>query len=142
MSVLASREPTQPTYSDKRTFLDFPLEESTVGENERHFVNRTVQTEITGDTLRVSGLTRLDQSNAVSVREMILEAFREDMHHIHFDLSTIVYIDPSGLGVLIALRNAAKAQKGTMILFRPRHPEVQKTLDVTRMHRIFEIAGT
>jgi len=47
-------------------------------------------------------------------------------------------VDSCGLGALVALHKTAAARGGVLRLINPT-PPVQQILELTRMHRIFEI---
>jgi anti-sigma B factor antagonist len=58
--------------------------------------------------------------------------------NIEIDLSETRFIDSCGLGALVALHKTACGHKGVVRLLNPL-PPVQQILELTRMHRIFEI---
>jgi anti-sigma B factor antagonist len=91
-----------------------------------------------GDTLRVSGLRELGVANANDFRDQARAAFTSSQRHIEVDLSLTTFLDSCGLGALISLYKTTAGRKGTVRLLRPT-PPVQQILELTRMHRIFEI---
>ncbi|HVV00157.1 MAG TPA: STAS domain-containing protein, partial [Verrucomicrobiae bacterium] len=63
----------------------------------------------------------------------------QDGHkNIDIDLSQTTYVDSCGLGALVALHKTACGRKGAVRLLSPQRP-VQQILELTRMHRIFQI---
>ncbi len=58
--------------------------------------------------------------------------------NIEIDLSQTSFVDSCGLGTLIALHKTACSRRGMVRLLNPT-PPVQQILELTRMHRIFEI---
>src|SRR3954466_3339088 len=94
--------------------------------------------EIQGDTLRICGLKELGAANANAFRDEARAAMSDGQRNIEIDLSQTTFIDSCGLGALIALHKTACSRKGTMRLLHPM-PSVQQILELTRMHRIFEI---
>ena len=73
--------------------------------------------------------------------ERVERRIRADLNghtNIEIDLSRTTFMDCTGLGVLIALRNLARARKGGVRLVNPT-PTVQRLLDVVRAGEIFEI---
>jgi anti-sigma B factor antagonist len=94
--------------------------------------------EVEGDKLRVSGVKELGASNASSFRHDVREAMRDGQKNVDVDLSDTTYVDSCGLGALISLYKAASGLQGTVRLLHPQ-PSVQQILELTRMHRIFEI---
>jgi anti-sigma B factor antagonist len=93
---------------------------------------------VDGDTLRVSGVKELGAANSNSVRDQIRSALTNGERNIEIDLSETSFLDSCGLGALIALHKTACARNGTLRLVNP-PPAVQQILELTRMHRIFEI---
>jgi anti-sigma B factor antagonist len=91
-----------------------------------------------GDTLRTSGITELSAANANSFRDEARRAFGQSQKNIEVDLSQAGAVDSCGLGALVALHKTAAARGGVLRLLNPT-PPVQQILELTRMHRIFEI---
>jgi len=52
----------------------------------------------------------------------------------------MTFLDSSGLGTLISLHKTLRARNGTVRLLKPA-PNVQQILELTRLHRVFEIVG-
>lgn len=94
--------------------------------------------EAQGDTLRISGLTELDATNATDVCSRIRAALHPSQKNIEIDLSQTTYLDSCGLGTLIALHKTACGREGSVRLANPL-PPVQEVLKLTRLGRIFEI---
>jgi anti-sigma B factor antagonist len=92
----------------------------------------------TGNTLRVSQLKELTASNAASVRDSIKEGLQAGHQNLDMDLSETTFIDSSGLGVLISLQKTLRARSGVIRIVRPT-PAVIQVLELTRMHRIFDL---
>jgi len=95
--------------------------------------------EIQGNTLKVHGVKELGAANSNAFRDWVRAAMPEGQNNIEIDLSQTSFIDSCGLGALIALHKTACSRKGTVRLINPQ-PSVQQLLELTRMHRIFEIA--
>jgi len=91
-----------------------------------------------GDTVRVSGIKELGAANANQVRDQVKSALAEQRRNIEFDLTETAFVDSCGLGALIAIYKTACSRQGTVRLLHP-CPPVQQILELTRMHRIFEI---
>jgi anti-sigma B factor antagonist len=94
--------------------------------------------QIHGDTLSVSGLKELGAANANSFRDQVRAALGEAQKIIEIDLSQTTFVDSCGLGALISLHKSACSRNGVVRLHNPTAP-VQQILELTRMHRIFEI---
>jgi anti-sigma B factor antagonist len=91
-----------------------------------------------GHTLRASGIAELSAANANSVRDETRQAFGQSHRNIEVDLSQTAAVDSCGLGALVALHKTAAAHGGVLRLINPT-PPVQQILELTRMHRIFEV---
>jgi anti-sigma B factor antagonist len=91
-----------------------------------------------GDTLRVSAVTELSASNANSFHDETRQAFGQHQRNIEIDLSQATAVDSCGLGALVALHKTTSSRGGILRLLNPT-PPVQQILELTRMHRIFEV---
>ena len=93
---------------------------------------------IQGDKLCISEVRELGTANADAFREQARAALTESQKDIDVDLSQTLYVDSRGLGVLISLHKTACSRHGALRVLRPT-PPVQQILELTRMHRLFEI---
>jgi anti-sigma B factor antagonist len=100
-----------------------------------HLVVRAV-----GRTIKVRGISELNAANANDFRDYVIAAMAEPARTIEIDCSQLKLIDSCGLGVLISLHKAC-GRKGRMRLLNP-VPSLQHILELTRMHRIFEIVNS
>ena len=91
-----------------------------------------------GDTVRASAIAELSAANANSFRDEARHAFGQQQRNIEVDLSQTTTVDSCGLGALVALHKTAVARGGVLRLLNPT-PPVQQILELTRMHRIFEV---
>ena len=91
-----------------------------------------------GETLHISGVKTLGVSNSNDFRDQARAAFHKDHRNIDIDLSETDYLDSCGLGTLISLHKTTSTRKGAVRLLNP-NPGVRQILELTRMHRIFEI---
>ena len=91
-----------------------------------------------GETLNVSGVKELGASNSNSFRDQVRAALTEAQKFIEIDLSQTNFVDSCGLGALISLHKTICGRNGLVRLLNPT-PPVQQILELTRMHRIFEI---
>ena len=89
--------------------------------------------------LRISGLAELNASNAASFRDQARAALRDHHTRIDFEFTETRFLDSSGLGALIALHKTMSARGGHIRILNP-PSQVQQILELTRMHRIFEIS--
>lgn len=89
--------------------------------------------------LRVSGLHELNASNANAFRDQTRAALQAEHHQLDIDFSEVRFLDSSGLGAMIALHKTMAARQGHVRVVSPL-AQVQQVLELTRMHRIFELA--
>jgi anti-sigma B factor antagonist len=94
---------------------------------------------IDGELMRITELKELGAANATLFRDQVRNSLPRGLKLIEIDLSLTSFIDSCGLGSLIALHKTMCARNGLVRLVNPTAP-VQQILELTRMHRIFEIA--
>ena len=95
---------------------------------------------IPNEVLRVGGFAELTAANSDRVGKKI----RADLNGhtiIEIDLSRTTFMDCTGLGALVALRNMARARNGGVRLLNPT-PTVQQLFDVVCAGHMFEIVNT
>ena len=95
---------------------------------------------IANEVLTVGGFAELTAANSDRVGRKI-RAGLNGHTTIEIDLSRTTFMDCTGLGALIALRNLARARNGGVRLLNPT-PTVQRLFDVVRAGEIFEIVNT
>jgi anti-sigma B factor antagonist len=88
--------------------------------------------------LQVTGPGELNASNATPFREQVRSALRAEHSQIDLDFSGTRFVDSSGLGALISLHKTMCSRQGRVRVVNPT-PQVQQILELTRMHRLFEI---
>ena len=90
--------------------------------------------------LKVEVDGRLVAAVAPELREEILSQMEEGSN-VLFDLSGMVHIDSSGLGVLVQILQKAKAGGGKVVLAALQSgPKI--VFDITKVSRVFEIVPT
>ena len=89
-------------------------------------------------TLVLSDIAELSATTSSGVRDDARAALREGVDAIDADLSQTRFVDSSGLGALIALHKTMSARGGALRIINP-SPGVQQILELTRLHRVFEI---
>lgn len=99
-----------------------------------------MKVQVHGSTLRITGIKELGAANSQSFRDQARSAFADDMQNIEIDLSQTMFVDSCGLGALISLHKTTANRQGCVRLLNPT-PPVQQILELTRMHRIFDIVG-
>ncbi len=93
-----------------------------------------------GNVLNVAIDGRLVAAVAPTMREEILSKMTNGTN-VLFDLSRMVHIDSSGLGVLVQVLQKAKAGGGRVILAALQQgPKI--VFDITKVSRVFEIVPT
>jgi len=95
----------------------------------------------TPQTLVVTGLQELVAGNASQMRDAIRAELKPAHTVLDLDLSTVTFLDSSGLGTLISLHKTMRTQNGTVRLIKPT-PNVHQILELTRLHRVFEIVNS
>ncbi len=95
--------------------------------------------ESVGKTLLISGLSELNAANAGHFRDRARAAIQPEHSRVDLDLSMTRFVDSSGLGALIALNKLMNSRQGHVRILNPL-PAVLQILELTRMHRVFEIA--
>ena len=90
--------------------------------------------------LKGRGFAELTAANSDRV-EREIRAGLNGHTTIEIDLSRTTFMDCTGLGALIALRNLAHARNGGVRLLNPT-PTVQRFLDLVCAGEIFEIVNT
>ena len=88
----------------------------------------------------VTGLLELVAANASQVRDEIRAALPPTCICLDLDLAAMTFLDSSGLGALISLHKTLRSRNGTVRLLKPA-PNVQQILELTRLHRVFEIVN-
>lgn len=92
------------------------------------------------ETVTVSEIRELGAAIAHSLPKKVRSALPDKPKVLEFDLSETEFMDSRGLGALIGAYRAACSQNGliTVRLINPT-PAIQQILELTRLHRIFEI---
>jgi len=88
--------------------------------------------------LALSDIPELNAANSATLRDEARAALRDDQTSIDIDLCRTRFVDSSGLGMLIALHKTSVGRGGCVRILNPT-PSVQQILELTRLHRVFEI---
>lgn len=107
-------------------------------ESEANDERRAMKMQVDGETLRVTEVTELGAANADTLRDEVRAALKPGQRNIDLDLSATAFLDSCGLGALVALHKTACSRRGLVRLLRPT-PAVRQVLELTHMHRIFEV---
>jgi anti-sigma B factor antagonist len=71
-------------------------------------------------------------------KDRITKDLSAQQNEASIDLSKTRFIDSSGLGVLLSLNKTLRAQGGALKLLNP-SSAVAQLIELTRLHRVFEI---
>ncbi len=94
--------------------------------------------QVQDETIRISGVKELGTANSNEFRDQARAALTPAQKNIDIDLSEMLLLDSCGLGTLISLHKTTCSRNGIVRLLNPT-PGVRQILELTRMHRIFEI---
>ncbi|MDP9094268.1 MAG: STAS domain-containing protein [Actinomycetota bacterium] len=87
--------------------------------------------------IRVSG--EIDVENAEDLASVgVLTASSTEAGYLVIDLDGVPFMDSAGLGALVRVRNAARAESRGVVLRGPR-PRVLKVIKITGVDRLFTI---
>ncbi|MEI6175612.1 MAG: STAS domain-containing protein [Verrucomicrobiota bacterium] len=89
-------------------------------------------------TLHVSNIHELTAGTAPEVKNQLRLNFADGLIHIDCDCSNLDFVDSSGLGALISMQKLANERGGKLRLLSLK-PSVVQVLELTRLHRVFEI---
>lgn len=90
------------------------------------------------DVVEVTGIKEISGAIAASFRESVKKAVQDHHKKIEIDLSQTSFLDSSGLGALISLHKMMLSKGGQILLINPSATSRQ-ILELTRLHRTFEI---
>ena len=96
--------------------------------------------QIQGESLRITDIKELGTANSNQFRDQARAALTPEQKNIDVDLSRTLFLDSCGLGALISLHKTTCNRNGMVRLLNPT-PPVKQILELTRMHRIFEIVS-
>ncbi len=90
-----------------------------------------------GTRIKVTG--EVDLQNSDALRQAGETALSEPRcRTLQVDLSAVTFLDSSGVGALVGLRNAALNKGGSLVLVSPQ-PPVRRVLELTTMDKVFDI---
>lgn len=85
--------------------------------------------------MRLTGL--LDAFSEPTFRKVIGKCVDEGPKHIIFDLSTIDFVDSTGLGALVQMVKKAQARGGTLQIVS--NPRVTQTVKLVRLEQFLSL---
>ncbi len=80
----------------------------------------------------------LSAVTAADVRQELKELIQSGRSRLVMDMAKVRFVDSSGLSVFVVALKAARAQGGDVVLLKLT-PEVRSIIELTRLHRVFEI---
>jgi anti-sigma B factor antagonist len=98
----------------------------------------SLETEEDTGRLLIDGIIELNRFNALALRHRVNAILTDAVKTIEIDLSQTISVDSYGLGALIAFRNMMGRRSGAVRLVNPSRL-VQQVLELTRLHRVFDI---
>jgi anti-sigma B factor antagonist len=90
--------------------------------------------------MAVSGEVDLEHAEDLAAVGLLITKFLNG-HNLIIDLADVRFMDSTGLGALIQIRNAA-ARDGRRVKLRSVHPRVRKIIEITGLLDVFEIVPT
>src|SRR3954467_8481411 len=93
-----------------------------------------------GDILKISNIKQLSADTSDFVRDEVCAAVAPGVKAIEIDLSETDFVDSCGLGALVSIYKFVNRRHAAIpvCLLNPLS-SVQQILELTRLHRIFEI---
>lgn len=108
------------------------------GTREELYAPMSMKVQFDGDTLTITGIKELAAGNSQSFQNQVRSALKSEHRNIAIDLSQTMFVDSCGLGALVSLHKDASGRHGMVRLINPT-PPVHQILELTRLHRIFEV---
>jgi anti-sigma B factor antagonist len=101
-----------------------------------------IKTELTeGITVLFVREDRLDANNSEELKMELRRLFESGAKDVVIDLKEVLFIDSSGLGVLVSGYKNASVMHGTLKLSNLQF-QVKSMFELTRLHRVFDIFTT
>jgi anti-anti-sigma factor len=88
------------------------------------------------DVVRVQPVGELDMATVPELRRTLDELLEAGFRRLDLDLARVVFMDSSGLRLLVAARSDVKAAGGELTVL-PGRPQVQRVFDVTGLGHLF-----
>lgn len=101
-----------------------------------------IRTELTeGITVLFIREDRLDANNSEELKAELRRLFESGTKNLVIDLKEVLFIDSSGLGVMVSGYKNASVQHGSLKLSNLQS-QVKSMFELTRLHRVFDIFPT
>jgi len=101
-------------------------------------VNLTVTSRPAGEAYVINVQGEIDVYTAPRLRQEIISLLDQGSRHIVIDLSSVDYLDSTGLGVLIGGLKRMKEQEGSLSLICP-NPKIMRIFEITGLNKIFSM---
>jgi anti-anti-sigma factor len=98
----------------------------------------TVSTRAAGRCLIVTLQGELDVTNAAEAEQAVHEASADSDAHLIFDLTKLMFMDSTGIRVLVRTRRRA-GEHGATVALAGLTPSVARIVDVTGLNRTFAV---
>jgi anti-sigma B factor antagonist len=80
----------------------------------------------------------LNAATTAALRQQLKELIESGRSRLVMDMARVRFVDSSGLSVFVVALKAARAAGGDVVLLKLT-PEVRSIVELTRLHRVFEI---
>ena len=97
-----------------------------------------VATRDSGEVVRVRG--EVDLHTSPQLRRLLLETIEKQPERLIVDLSSVSYMDSSGVGTMVESKRLLERTGGRMVLVGLQ-PRVQSVFEITQLDRFFEFAA-
>lgn len=98
-----------------------------------------LETQVVNTSLQVKiAVASIDASNANELKTRIKEVQMPSIENAKIDLSSVEFIDSSGVGALLAIHKFLEPNGARVVLMNP-SPAVLSVLELLRLHRVFQI---
>lgn len=102
----------------------------------------TIELEIKQDVLCIRLSGELDHHTADELRKQATAAIeRNDIHHIVLNLEQLIFMDSSGLGVILGRYKQIKQVHGEMVVCAI-SPAIQRLFDLSGLFKIIKLEPT
>lgn len=101
----------------------------------------TVVTHTAGECVVLTLSGELDATNAAEADEAVRIAWQDPPSYLVFDLSRLVFMDSTGVRVLVRARRRATEHEGTIVL-AGLTPSVSRIIELTGLNQVFTIHAT
>ncbi len=80
----------------------------------------------------------IGETNGLELMELVNDKINSNILHAAIDLSSVRYMNSSGIGVLITLLTKFRNKSGEVVLINPSE-QIKKLLIITKLNSIFTI---